>query len=186
MKRTMKGFLLSECNRLIGLDKHTTSLKKLYCAAAKPSGARAREYVFLFALESNKLDVLSDLAGKDASLSFNKQCIRLMPVARPFEGDAEEFLMAYGEELGKRFVQVLDAFHAPALRMENDLRVKGIMREKMLTALHETGTTPYAMVRDLGLNKGNAYAYLRGDCTKVSRESARRMYDYAIARLQNQ
>ena len=55
------------------------------------------------------------------------------------------------------------------------------MREKIAAGLEAAGKTPYAMMRDLGLNKGNAYAFLRGDTGKVSRSTARRMLEYVEA-----
>ena len=51
------------------------------------------------------------------------------------------------------------------------------MRERTLGALREgpaDGVSAYAICRELGLNKGNFYAYLnKGDLTKVSRSTAR-------------
>lgn len=182
MKLTMKGFLLAECNRLLDLERRTTSLKKMYRAAAEPAGARAREYVFLFAVEADKLDALLRIACAEAQSDFSEMCKELAPAAAPFSGDAEGFLAANENRLNKRFLQVSDAFHAPEAHRENNEHVKRLMREKTLKALREVGVTPYMMVRDLGLNKGNAYAYLRGDVSKVSRATARRMYDYALSR----
>lgn len=181
MKLAMKGFLLAECNRLLNPGARTTSLKKLYLAAAAPSGARAREYVFLLALEMGKMAMLQSLARKDGRSAFSRQCRALTPQAMPYEGDAERMLEERGDRLGKRFQQVLVAFREPEARKLNDAHVKDLLRDKTLEAMRVAGITAYKVIRDLNLNKGNAYAFLRGDSSKISRSTARRMYDHVLA-----
>ena len=56
------------------------------------------------------------------------------------------------------------------------------MRKKTLEALEESGETRYGLCRALHLNKGNVYAYLAGDDSKVSRKTARRIMEYAEGR----
>ena len=54
------------------------------------------------------------------------------------------------------------------------------MREKTLAALASSGRTVYSLCGELGLNRGNVYAYLNaGDVTKVSRATARRILEAA-------
>ena len=63
-----------------------------------------------------------------------------------------------------------------------DRRINALMRKRTLGALGESGVTRYGLCRDLNLNKGNVYAYLAGDDSKVSRETARRIMEYAEER----
>ena len=63
-----------------------------------------------------------------------------------------------------------------------DRRVNALMRKRTLEALEESGVTRYGICRALHLNKGNVYAYLAGDDSKVSRETARRIMEYAEER----
>ena len=63
-----------------------------------------------------------------------------------------------------------------------DRRINALMRKRTLGALEESGVTRYGLCRDLNLNKGNVYAYLAGDDSKVSRETARRIMEYAEER----
>ena len=53
------------------------------------------------------------------------------------------------------------------------------MRKKTLDALHANNVSIYRLCKDLGLNLG--YAYLsKGDATKVSRDTARTIMEYAV------
>ena len=55
------------------------------------------------------------------------------------------------------------------------------MRKKTLDALHTNNVSIYRLCKDLGLNLGNVYAYLsKGDATKVSRDTARTIMEYAV------
>lgn len=58
-----------------------------------------------------------------------------------------------------------------------DRRTNALCRKRTLGALEESGVTRYGLCRDLNLNKGNVYAYLAGDDSKVSRETARRIWN---------
>ena len=185
MPRRMKteGFLLAECNRLAGVEKPTKSLAKLARAAARREGVRAREYVELLAVERGQLARLAALAreGDFGNEAWAAEIEAFAAAAAPFEGDAEGFLEASAERLGNRYAKVLDLMRAPQAHADADTRAKGLMRDKIVAGLEMAGKTPYAMMRDLGLNKGNAYAFLRGDTSKVSRATARRMLEYTEA-----
>lgn len=63
-----------------------------------------------------------------------------------------------------------------------DRRINALMRKRTLGALGKSGVTRYGLCRDLNLNKGNVYAYLAGDDSKVSRKTARRIMEYAEGR----
>ena len=182
-RMTMEGLLLAECNRLAGVEKPTRSLAKLARAAARRVGARAREYVELLAVERGQLARLVSLArgGELGKGVWAVEIESFAVAAAPFEGDAESFLEANAARLGKRYRQVLDLMRAPQAHADADAHAKGLMREKIAAGLEAAGKTPYAMMRDLGLNKGNAYAFLRGDTGKVSRSTARRMLEYVEA-----
>lgn len=173
MERTMKGFLLAECNRLAGLDKATTSLKKLYKAALPPSGARCRVYVLLLAVERKQVSLLSKL---DATAKLFKDEFAL---AFEYESDAELMLEQKGELLGKRYSQVLAAFRAPNAQKASDAKVKELMLKKTLEELTRNGSSMYSLLKAAGVNKGNGYAYLSGNVSKVSRSTARHIYDCA-------
>ena len=85
-------------------------------------------------------------------------------------------------ELPNRYATVWRAYRAVKEKPAADRRVNALMRKKTLEALEESGVTRYGLCRALRLNKGNVYAYLAGDDSKVSRKTARRIMEYAEER----
>ncbi len=86
------------------------------------------------------------------------------------------------EQAPERYRKVWNAYLAKRDAVVADRRVSGLMREKTLAAMKARNVTPYRLCEDLGLNKGNVYAYLnKGDLTKVSRATARKIMEYACA-----
>lgn len=78
-----------------------------------------------------------------------------------------------------RYAFVLDAFEAQGDILAADRRMNALLGKKINAALARNGVTRYRLCKDLGLNFGNAYAYLAGDNSKVSNATARLMLDYA-------
>ena len=172
MRLTCKGFLLAYCQELSGLQ--TTSIKKL-AAAAAGEAPRVAEPLFLYALEAGKLALLL----KSATGTWMEQEFEgLATAAAEYAGDAQGFLQA--GSVPQRYTQVLSAYEARRQRTQADRRVIALMREKTLEGLGRSGVTCYRLCEELGLNKGNVYAYLnKGDLTKVSRATARRIMQFA-------
>ena len=83
------------------------------------------------------------------------------------------------DKLPNRYANVWRAYRAVKEKPVADRRINALMRKRTLGALGESGVTRYGLCRDLNLNKGNVYAYLAGDDSKVSRETARRIMEYA-------
>ena len=168
MNRTFKGFLQQYCAELSGL--HTTSLHRLCDAAA--SNARLVEPLFLYAVEKDMVDYLVRLSeGK----WFHDDYVELAKAAAPFES-TQSFLESGNAP--ERYAAVLEAFKAQSDLLSAQRRMNGLLREKINAALELSGKTRYWLCKELKLNAGNAYAYLAGDDTKVSGETARRMFDY--------
>lgn len=176
MNLTFKGFLKGYCQELTGLK--TTNIKKLLEASLAES-PRVAEPLFLMAVTMGKQEYLMRLAGgtkwKDdydaVSFALSQQ-----------QGSLEATLQR--GELPTRYQSVWDAYRAKKEAVNNDRRVNGLMREKTLAALREAGMSCYRLCKDLGLNKGNVYAYLhKGDDTKVSRNTARAIMSYAQSQV---
>ena len=86
------------------------------------------------------------------------------------------------DKLPNRYANVWHAYRGVKEKSAADRRVNALMRKRTLEALEESGVTRYGICRALHLNKGNVYAYLAGDDSKVSRETARRIMEYAEER----
>lgn len=170
MNITYKGFLRLYCRELTGLS--TDSLRKL-CSAANDYAPHAAEAVFLFALEQGKVEhLLAVSRGTWMEQLYGEAAARASLL-----GGAEAFLQDEGTP--ERFRKVRSAYEANRTKINSDRRVIGLMREKTLSAIEGGGLTVYGICKDLNLNQGNVYAYLKGDLTKVSRVTARRLMAHA-------
>lgn len=172
MNLTFKGFLRAYCRELTGVE--SDSLRRLFAAVATDSPAAA-EAVMVFAAQQGKAGYLARLAqGSWAESSY-----------RDFAGALAscENLASYlqSDTAPQRYRKVWQAWEAQRDAIATDRRVISMMRERTQAALAQASTTPYAICQQLGLNKGNFYAYLNGgDVTKVSRATARRIMETAL------
>ena len=172
MKRTFKGFLKAYCSELAGLK--TESLRKLLNETER--SPRVVEPLFCLALETGKLNYLTSLAkGTHVEQEWNE----LAQSARRYKS-AERWLTR--TDVPQRYKKVLEVYKSQDDLLTADRRIVSLMREKTLDALEASGKTRYSVCKALGLNKGNFYAYLAGDNSKVSRNTARRILNYAQSR----
>lgn len=172
MNLTFRGFLKNYCRELSGLD--TLSLKKL-CSAAASEAPRVAEPLFLLALVEGKLPYLLSLASGTWMERPYQQAANLASSLSPTDCEALE------RALPHRYGNVFRAYRAVRERVVADRRISGLMRKKTLDALHANNVSIYRLCKDLGLNLGNVYAYLsKGDATKVSRDTARTIMEYAV------
>lgn len=171
MNLTFKGFLRGYCRELTGLQ--TDNLKKLLSAVLNDAPA-ASEAVMVFAAAQGKAMYLSRLAeGTPYGDSYAK-------VADGIGNSLSLEAFLAGDEAPERYRKVWLAYCARKDAAKTDRRVIALMRDKTLAAMRRTSRTAYGICKELGLNRGNVYAYLNGgDVTKVSRETARRIMEVA-------
>lgn len=169
MKRTFKGFLKAYCSELAGFE--TESLKKLLDQTAYTP--RLVEPLFCLALEKGKLKYLLRLAK---STPMEQEWNELSKGASRYKS-AERWLA--NAEVPERYRKVLSAYASQGDVLAADRRIISLMRKKTLAALEASGKTRYSVCKALGLNKGNFYAYLAGDSSKVCRSTARKILEYA-------
>lgn len=175
MNLTFKGFLRGYCRELTGLK--TDNLKKL-CASAASEQPAAAEAVMLFAAASGKAEYLRSLAGGTWLAEGYGEAVEAMK-----DFDTVEEWLASGKA-PSRYGKAWNAYQAKRKAAENDRRVSLLMRDKTLDAMETAGVTAYALCKELELNLGNVYAYLnKGDATKVSKATARRLMECSLARL---
>lgn len=173
MNLTFKGFLKLYCRELSG--EKTLSYRKLV-ALAKADAPRVAEPIWLMAWLDGKSKYLLELSCG----TWMEQEYR--DLAQRFGHEVDVVALLENEQLPNRYQNVWRAFRAKHDGVLADRRVIALMRDKTLKALKEHEETCYAVCKQLGLNKGNVYAYLRGaDVSKVSRATARRIYEYAMS-----
>lgn len=174
MNRNFNRFLEAYCKELAGVQ--TLNIRKLAALTASDR-PRLREALLVFCLAHGKEQhLMKVMPDQEAKVEYD-QIITAVAKAPSLEvylssGDAP-----------KRYAQVYDAFLAQGSDLRaSDLRINELLRKKTLAALEERGATRYSLCKALGLNTGNVYTYLAGDPSKVSRNTARRIYDYALGR----
>lgn len=174
MNLTFKGFLRGYLRELSG--ERTDSLHAL-CALSASEAPRLAEPLFLFALSQGKENYLARLSrGTWMEAEYGK-----LAALASGETDAEAFA---ADSAPERYRNVVRAYRARKDSALADRRVNSLMREKTISALQESKITYYRLCKDLDLNMGNVYAYLgKGDTSKVSRDTARRIMEYATQRI---
>lgn len=170
-KRTFKGFLKEYCRELSGLE--TASLRRLM-VKADSDAPRVAEPLFCLACEEGKLDYLLKNAR---GTWMESQWEELAPGAMKYK-DTRTWLEEC-KEVPDRYAQVLSAYESQWDLLNADRRMNALMRERTLRALSRTGMTRYQLSKRLGINKGNLYAYLNGDDSKVGKQTARKIMEFA-------
>lgn len=171
MNLTFKGFLKAYCQELSG--QSSLSFRRLV-KLAEGDAPRVAEPMLLLAMCENKTDYVMELAQNTWMEERFNEVLKLYKAGE----DVEHF--AGSSELPSRFANVYRAYEAKKHTVHADRRLNKLMRKRTLEALSKSGQTCYRMCKELGLNKGNAYAYLNGgDDSKVSLATAKRMMEYA-------
>lgn len=174
MNLTFKGFLKLYCAELS--QEKTSSLAKLGKHAANEA-PRVAEPLFLLALSEGKTPYLLSLCK---STWMEKEFNTLARSSEKFGEDAEAF--AQSPYAPDRYRKVFEAYNAKLHSADAERRISFLLRNKILAELEKSGRSIYQLCKDLGLNKGNVYAYLnKGDSSKVSKKTAYRMLEYAQA-----
>ena len=168
MSRSFEGFLLGYVQELTGLE--TTSLKRLFRAVADDS-PRAAEALLLLAVANGREGYLMRQA---AGTPFEAPYRRALAERDASGGDLDGWLAGLPEQ--SRYRKAWNAWRSKATRLERDRRVLPGVRDAIERVLEERGMSRAQACRALGLNKGNFYAFMKGDVSKLSRETAVRAY----------
>lgn len=172
MNLTFRGFLNGYCRELTGLE--TSSLRKLLAAVLEDAPSAA-EAVMVYAAAQGKAEYLCKLAEGTRVEESYKSFVKKLEAS----DNLQDCLFANSTE--QRFKKVWLAYLSKKEAIKADRRVIALMREKTLEALRGANVTVYALCNQLGLNRGNVYAYLNGgDASKVSRQTARRIMEAAL------
>lgn len=170
MNLTFEGFLKGYCRELSG--QQSLSFRKLVKQATTVE-PRVAEPLFLLALAQGKAEYV---LGLSAGSWMEEGYRRVLSLYNQAGGLAS---LCVKDDLPNRYANVWRAYRGTKEKPAADRRVNALMRRRTLEALADSSLTRYGLCRDLRLNKGNVYAYLAGDDSKVSRETARRIMEYA-------
>lgn len=164
MSKSFRTFLLAYCQELTGLK--TSSLKLMGKSAATQSPRALEPLVLLAILDGRESYLLKHVEG-------SASCEPCRSFLRHYQQSGLS-LFDYLESLpdGNRFKRPLSAWRAEAQRTESDKRVMADIAAKMQELIDHAGMSRAEACRITGLNKGNFYAFLKGDTSKLSRDTA--------------
>lgn len=168
MNRSFQGFLTKYCKELTSSD--TTSLKKLF-ALADSGYSRAYEPLLL----------LAACSGREAYLLRQAQGSSVFPAYSEFlenwkksRKPLEDYLSTLEER--DRFRRPLIAWQNECNRLTNDRKTLAKVSCALREILEEKGLSRAQACKLTGVNKGNFYAFLKGDTSKFSRKTAMQIY----------
>lgn len=164
MRRSYGRFLLKYCQELTGLE--TSSLKQFFEAASEDS-PRAFEPLLLLALEQDRTEYLMKQARGTAVESCYQGFLEgFLKCGVPLE----DFLSKLPDS--DRFKKVWLAWKSENTQGERDRVTLQNIRNEMEKLLAQKGMSKASACRALNLNKGNFYAFMKGDTSKLGRATA--------------
>lgn len=172
MRQSFEGFLMQYCQELTGLDSR--SLKRFFAEALDES-PRVAEPLLLLALTQHREAYLMRLARGSR---FERGYVRFIDSFLE-SNDSLEAYLASGIA-SSRYKKIYASYLSKEGRLDRDREVLESLVPQVNTLLHEKGVSKYQVMKDLGLNKGNYYAFLKGDASKMSREKAFGIYEYLV------
>jgi len=172
MRQGFEGFLAQYCRTLTRLDSR--SLKRLFARTVEDS-PRAAEPLLLLALCQGRAAYLLKLATgtkhRDAYESFVSGLTS--------SGLGLEAYLASGSA-PERYRKTYDSYLSQSGKLSRDRDVVGQLVPLLNSLIAQRGTSRYRLAEDLGLNKGNLYAFLKGNTDKLSREKAIAVYRHLL------
>lgn len=169
-KLTFLGFLRNYVKQLS--EQNTVSIYKLVKECAE--NPRLREPLFLYALETEKVELLEKAAIAESS-------DQLVGWAKQYDKETlHKLLDTQPNSLPANFQKVWQTYMSLSHRMETDNHTKELMRRKILSLQAQNGLSNYRLYTDLKMNPGNVNAWLKhGNSNKVSLQAARSALQYA-------
>lgn len=168
MSLSFQGFLTKYCKELTASD--TSSLKKLF-KLADSQYPRAYEPLLLLALCQQREDyLLKQAEGTSAYERYVDFISEWKKSGKPLA----DYLSTL--DPNDRFRRPLTAWQAAAERLSADRKVLLQVSNALASLLEAKRITRAQACKLTNVNKGNFYAFLKGDPTKLSRKTAMRIY----------
>lgn len=167
---TFNGFLSQYVCRLSGLE--TKNLNRLTQEAC--NNVRLIEPLVLYAIFANKADMMLK-----ASRKTNLSEVHINILENYSKEQIRQLLKEQSEELPEEYLKVWRSYLVVRNATQRDNHVKELMREKILYLQKQYGISGYKICKDLKINSGNFYAWMKhGNSKKVSYETARKVLQY--------
>ena len=164
---TFNGFLKQYVRKLSTQD--TLGIHKL-AKEAEHENPRLREPLAIYALFNGKVDILFG-ALKDDWLDDNI-----------FQYSNENFLSNERSNIPENYKKVYRSYLSVSAKKHADDHTKTLLHKRIREMQEEKQISNYKLYNTLNLNPGNANAFLKYcDTSKVSLETARKMFDIAKA-----
>lgn len=168
MACSFRYFLLKRCQGLTGLN--TTSTKKFF-AAAEDAHPEAFAPLLLLAIRDGREEYLLRRAeGTKAAEMFDEFVEHWHASGRPLE----VYLGMLPD--GDPFKTILVEWRTDSSRIEVDRKILKYVSTAFGDLLADKNMTRAEACRVTRLNKGNFYAFLKGDTSKMSRKTAMNAY----------
>ena len=176
MKQQFKGYLEARLREITGLK--TGSLRRLV-AYALDGHLEISPELLLLALERGQYVYFMSLCW---ATPLEDRYRAITPVLYGVNS-IEEFLAS--PDTPHQIKRVHQAYLESQLDPNADDVSIERLRARTVRAIERSGITRYSVCKELKLNAGNVYAYLNGDVSKVSLETAQRICDYVYERASN-
>lgn len=173
MRQSFEGFLAQYCQKLT--DIKTRSLKRLFVKVLQDS-PRAAEPLMLLALCQGREEYLMHLAKQT---KMREEYQSFLAEFKKSGLALEEYLTL--QEIPQRYQKVYFSYLSKVNQLERDREVLEALVPQLNSMIASKGLTPYSILNILSLNKGNLYAFLKGDVSKLSRATAMKLYDYVAS-----
>ncbi|MCL2526057.1 MAG: transcriptional regulator [Coriobacteriia bacterium] len=164
---TFKGFLKKYVQDLAGVQ--TTNMRKLVELAAHET-PRLREPLTLYAFATGRVELFSKYASEHQSFSDITSLINELSC-----GDLLAKVVEQNECLPDRFLRVYRSYCSVKNRLEGESHTKELIHARVQLLKQQKAVSNYRIYTSLGLNPGNANAFLKnGDTSKLSLDTARK------------
>ena len=161
-------FLNQYCIEITGIAK-TSSIRRL--ARALPQHPRLVEPLTLYALTEGRENLL---LSEISNYEFHSTASQFVRKYKSSELGLEAFLETLPEN--DRFHKVYRSWVSQTSKLERDRKTLANVSKRMQELIDRKGLTRAQACRLTGLDKGNFYAFLKGDASRLSRDTAMKAY----------
>lgn len=170
--QSFEGFLVQYCQELTEFT--TRSIKKFFLAACEGS-SRVAEPLMLLALCQGREKYLMNLSSGTSyeegyTIFLNSYQKSNMPI--------ETFLES--SLASERYTKVYRSYQSSAEELARDREMLEHLVPQVNMLLENQGKNRYQLTKELDINKGNLYAFLKGDVSKLSRDTAMGIYRHLL------